>query len=114
MNKRTGSLVPKPSGFFARVWEPQPNGPDKRTFVNLNTKDRATAKRRLTPLVEDIANGERVAVAVVKATEVETYRAYSLSLHERRLASGIKMAKDEQNNRVRHIHPVIGNLRSAK
>ena len=51
MNKRTGTIIAKPSGFYARVWVKLPDGTEKRRWMNLQTKDRTTAKRKLARLV---------------------------------------------------------------
>jgi integrase len=40
----------------------------------------------------------------------ETYRTFTKDRHERRLAAGVVMARDEQNNRERFIYPVLGDL----
>ncbi|HEY4012058.1 MAG TPA: hypothetical protein VGM06_01860 [Polyangiaceae bacterium] len=108
--KRSGTLVPKPSGFYARVWVTLPDDTEERRWVNLKTKDRTTAKRKLARLVAGLESGELVDDARAKATEVETYRAFTLDRHEKRGAAGIVMARDEQNNRVRFIYPVLGDL----
>ena len=47
----------------------------------------------------------------MKAAAPETYQAYSSDLHKRRLALGIVMAVDEQNNRRKDIYPVLGTCR---
>src|SRR5579883_386380 len=109
--KRTGTLVPKPSGFYARVWVKLPDGTDARRWVNLQTKDRTTAKRKLARLVAALESGELVDAAHEKATSAETYRTYTLDQHAARKAAGISMAPDEQNNREQHIYPVIGSTR---
>jgi len=108
--KRTGTLVPKPSGFFARVWVRLPDGVEERRWINLQTKDRSTARRKLARLVAAIAAGELVADAQARTMNAETYRSFTLDRHERRQTAGISMARDEQNNRVRYIYRVIGDL----
>src|SRR5579864_418181 len=110
-SKRTGTLVPKPSGFFARVWVKLPDGTEERRWVNLHTRDRTTAKRKLARLVAGIESGELVADATAKVAETETYKAYTLDRHEARKRSGVVMASDEQNNREGHIYPIIGAIR---
>jgi integrase len=108
--RRTGTLVPKASGFFGRLRLTLPNGAEERRWINLQTKDRTTARRKLARMVALLETGELVAEAQVKATAPETYQAYSSDLHKRRLALGIVMADDEQNNRRKYIYPVLGHL----
>ena len=103
--KRTGTLVPKPSGFYARVWVRLADGSEERRWLNLQTKDRTTAKRKLARLVSMIEAGELVADAQAKTVAPETYRAFSLDRHQKRVAAGVVMASDEQNNRVRFDLP---------
>jgi len=90
--RRTGTLVPKASGFFGRLRLTLPNGAEERRWINLQTKDRTTARRKLTRMVALLEAGELVAEAQVKAAAPETYQAYSSDLHKRRLALGIVMA----------------------
>jgi hypothetical protein len=52
MRARTGTIVIKPSGYFARVWVGQ-----ERKFISLKTKDRAEAEHKLAELAESIATG---------------------------------------------------------
>jgi len=106
--KRTGTIVMKPSGAYARVWVPLPDGTGERRWVNLGTKDKATAKRKLARMVASIAAGELPDDAEAKVSSAETYKSFTLDRHERRAAQGIVMARDEQNNRVRYIYPTIG------
>jgi integrase len=108
--KRTGTLVPKPSGFFARVWVKLADGTEERRWMNLQTKDRTTARRKLTRLVSMLAAGELVAEAQAKALEQETYKAFTLDRHNKRKASGVVMADTEQSYRRDYIYPVIGDL----
>ncbi len=108
--KRTGTIIAKPSGFFARVWVKLPDGTDERRWMALNTKDRTTAKRKLARLVAMIEAGELVADAHAKTNATETYRSYTANRHERRLAAGVVMARDEQNNRARYIYRVLGDV----
>jgi len=108
--KRSGTIVMKPAGAFARVWVTLADGSEERRWVNLNTRDKTTAKRKLARLIEMIAAGELVAEAEAKTTAPETYRSYTTSRHERRVAAGVVMARDEQRNRLAYIYPVIGDV----
>lgn len=108
--KRSGTIVMKPSGAFARVWVKLPDGTEERRWMNLQTKDRTTARRKLARLVAMIEAGELVADAAAKATAAETYKAFTLDRNAKRGAAGVVMADDEQNNRVRFIYPIIGDL----
>ena len=108
--KRSGTIIAKPSGFYARVWLKVEGGPDERRWIDLKTKDRGTAKRKLARLIAKIEAGELVAEAQTAVAAPETYRSYTLDRHERRKAAGVSMARDEQNNRVRYIYPVLGEL----
>ena len=108
MRARTGTLVPKPSGFFARVWVALPDGTEERRWINLHTKDRSTAKRKLARLVAGLASGELVDDAAAKTATTETYAAFTTDRNAKRAAAGVVMARDEQNNRVRFIYPIIG------
>ncbi len=112
--KRTGTIIAKPSGFYARVWVKRPDGTDERRWMALNTKDRQTAKRKLARLVAMIEAGEYVADAQAKTEVAETYRSYTTDRHERRNAAGVVMARDEQNNRVRYIYRVIGDVQLTR
>jgi integrase len=107
---RSGNLVTKPAGFFARLRVNLPNGAATRRWLDLQTKDRATAQRKLARLVDMIEAGELIADAHAKAVAPETYRSYSQHRHEQREAAGVVMASDERNNRERYIYPVIGHL----
>jgi integrase len=114
MNKRTGTIIAKPSGFFARVWVKLADGTEERRWINLQTKDRTTAKRKLARLVAALEAGEVVAEAEAKVlATAETYRAYTLDRNEKRKLT-VVMARDEQNNRVRYIYPHIGELPLSK
>src|ERR1019366_7396795 len=108
--KRTGTIVMKPSGAFARVWVKLPDGTEERRWMNLQTKDRSTAKRKLARLVAMIEAGELVADAEAKTASAETYRSFTTDRNDRREAAGVGMARDEQNNRVRYIYATIGDL----
>jgi integrase len=108
--KRTGTIVMKPSGAFARVWVKLPDGTEERRWMNLQTKDRTTAKRKLARLVAMLEAGELVAEAQAKTHAPESYKTYTLDRNEKRTAAGVVMANDEQNNRVRFIYPVIGDM----
>ncbi len=108
--KRTGTIIAKPSGFFARVWVKVPDGSEERRWMNLQTKDRSTARRKLARLVAMIEAGELVADAEAKTASTETYRTFTKDRHDRRAAAGVVMARDEQNNRERFIYPVLGDL----
>ena len=104
MNKRTGTLVPKPSGFFARVWVGE-----EREWVELHTKSRATALRRLAKFIADVEAGKAIVEARATAAEAESYRAFTSALHETRRRH-VKMAPGEQAARERYIYPTIGEL----
>jgi hypothetical protein len=52
--------------------------------MNLDTKDRATAKRRLARIIAKIEAGELVADARAEVTARETYRSYTTDRHTRR------------------------------
>src|SRR5580658_4100629 len=106
--KRTGTIVMKPSGAYARVWVPLPDGTEERRWMNLGTKDRGTAKRKLARLIAKIAAGELVADAEASTASAETYKTFTTDRHDRRKAAGVVMARDEQNNRVRYIFPILG------
>ncbi|HEY5240150.1 MAG TPA: site-specific integrase, partial [Polyangiaceae bacterium] len=108
--KRTGTLIPKPSGFFARVWVKLPDGSEERRWINLQTKDRTTAKRKLAKICAMIEAGEVVAEAERKATSVESYRDFTTDRNTKRIAAGIVSACNEQTNRKLHIYPTIGEL----
>jgi integrase len=112
--KKTGTIVMKPSGAFARVWVKLPDGTEERRWMNLQTKDRTTAKRKLGRLVAALASGELVAEAHAKATAGDTYKTYTLDRHEKRKAAGIFMAGDEQSNRDRYVYPHIGHMLLGK
>ena len=112
--KRTGTIVAKPSGFYAQVWVKLPDGSADRRWMNLQTKDRTTAKRKLAKLVAMIEAGELVADVEAKTASAETYRTFTADRHDRREAAGVVMARDEQNNRVRYILPVIGDRPLAR
>jgi len=112
--KRTGTIISKPSGFFARVWVTLANGSEERRWVNLDTTSRATAKRRLARMVTLIEAGELVAEAQAKVAAPESYEMYTMALHEKRKAAGIVMAPAEKNNRERYIYPVIGQVQVAR
>jgi len=112
--KRTGTIVMKPSGAFARVWVKLHDGTEERRWMNLQTKDRATAARKLKRLVAMLEAGELVAEAEAKTASVETYRTFTKDRHERRAAAGIVMARDEQNNRERFIYPVLADVPLAR
>ena len=58
--KRTGNLVQKPSGWYARVWITR-EGVTRREFVCLETQDKTIAKRKLAKIVKMLAAGELVA-----------------------------------------------------
>jgi integrase len=105
--KRTGTLVPKPSGWFARVWVTR-EGVEKREFINLETTDKATARRKLAKLVTMLASGELVAEARESVTAPETLGSYVESWCQRREAAGIVMARDERHNLTAHVLPVVG------
>jgi hypothetical protein len=47
--KRTGNLVQRSSGYFARLWVTR-DGVTRREFLNLETTDRALAKRKMAKL----------------------------------------------------------------
>ena len=66
MEKRTGTIIAKPSGFFARVWVKLPDGTEERRWINLQTKNRATAVRKMARLAAMIEAGELVAEAAAK------------------------------------------------
>ncbi len=108
--KRSGTIVAKPSGFFARVWVKLPDGTDERRWMDLRTKDPTTARRKLARLVGELASGALVADAQAKATAGETYRSFTMDRHDKRVAAGVVMAPDEKNNREEHIYPTIGDL----
>ena len=108
--ERKGTLISKPSGFFARVWVTLPDGAEERRWINLQTKDRTTARRKLGRLVASLAAGELVAEAQAKTLLPETYRAFTLDRHAKRAAGGVVMAVDEQRNRESSIYPLIGDL----
>jgi integrase len=110
MRARTGTLIAKPSGFFARVWVKLTDGTEARKFLPLGTKNRATAKRKLAKLVAEIAAGEHIEEAAAKVQGDETYRSYTLDRHEQRKAAGIGMARDEQWLRTTFAYPVIGDV----
>ena len=69
--KRTGTIIAKPSGLFARLWVKLEDGTEERRWFNLETKDRAKAKRVLAKLVAEIEAGRLVADAreVIAAPE---------------------------------------------
>jgi integrase len=109
--KKTGTIIMKPSGAFARVWVKLPDGTEERRFINLQTTDRTTAKRKLAKLVAMIEAGVVVAEAEAKALHsAETYRAYTEDRHKKRLASGIDQAPQEESSRERYVYATIGDL----
>jgi hypothetical protein len=112
--KRAGTIIAKPSGFYARVRVRLPDGTEERRWMNLQTKDRSTAKRKLTRLVAMIEAGELVADVQAKTSTAETYRTFTKDRNDRRAAAGVVMARDEQNNRERYIYPVIGDKALAR
>ena len=62
---RTGSLVLKPSGYFARMWITR-EGVERREFVNLETADKALAKRKMAKVQRMLDAGEEVVVIDVR------------------------------------------------
>jgi integrase len=105
--KKTGTIVMKPSGAFARAWVTLPDGTEERRWMNLQTKDRTTAKRKLARLVAMIAAGELVADAEAKTASAETYRSFTLDRHERREAAGVSMARDELRVTDDHVRQLL-------
>jgi hypothetical protein len=60
---RTGTLIPKATGYYGKIWVTLPTGEKERRTVALETTDRATAKRRLTKMVRMLGAGELEAAA---------------------------------------------------
>jgi integrase len=112
--KRSGTIISKPSGFFARVWVTLPEGKEERRWLNLQTTSRATAKRKLARMISMMEAGEFIAEAHAKSTTPESYREFTTALHEKRERAGIVMARDEKRNRENFIYPLIGDLPVAR
>jgi integrase len=105
--KRTGTLVEKPSGFYARMWITR-DGVERREFVNLETRDRTLAKRKMAKIQAMLDAGELVADAKASVQAQETVASYARSWWERREAAGVVMARDEKHNLEAHVLPVLG------
>jgi integrase len=105
--KRTGTLVEKPSGFFAKMWITR-EGVTRREWINLETTDRTLARRKMAKLQRMLDEGQLVAEAKAAVQAPETVASYALSWCERREAAGIVMARDEKHNLEAHVLPVTG------
>ena len=109
--RRTGTIVMKPSGAFARVWVKLPDGTEERRWMNLQTKDRTTAKRKLARLVAALASGELVAEAQAKATAGDTYKTYTLDRNEKRKAPRASSWRATSRATASgYIYPLIGDM----
>ena len=111
--ERTGTLVAKPSGFYARLWVAV-DGVQERRWVPLNTTDRATARRKMAKLVRLIGEGAIVAEAKREATKAETVTDFARVWVEGRERDGVVMASDEKRNLERHVLPEIGHMQLAE
>ena len=83
------------------------DGVERREFVNLETTDRAIAKRKVAKLVKLLESGTVVAEAKAKATETESVADYSVGWLARREAQGIVMVKEEKAYLAHHILPEL-------
>jgi hypothetical protein len=59
MRARTGTLVERSAGWFARLTVDLPDGKSERRLINLETGDRTLAERKLAKLVASAAKGRK-------------------------------------------------------
>jgi integrase len=108
--KRTGTIIAKPAGLFARVWVTSEDGKKERRWINLETKDRATAKRKLAKIIAMIDRGELVADAKAAVEAPELARDAFKEWVERRKTRGVAMAQSEEGYWKHHLEPTLGAL----
>ncbi len=101
---RTGSLRLRSSGYFARMWITR-DGVTRRESIDLETTDRALARRKLVRLQQRIDAGELVADVKATAAESETVADFAEAWLARREAQGVVMVRDERANLRDHILP---------
>ncbi len=103
---RTGTLILKKTGFFARIWV-DVDGKGERRWFDLETTDRTLARRKMVKLVKMIADGSAVAVAADEAN-VERVADLAWPWNERRKSEGVVMWSDEKIHLRDFILPAIG------
>lgn len=106
---RTGSLVPRTTGWHGRVFVKGPDGKEVRTLVDLGTTSKSVARRKLNALVRNI-NAGRVdqETAEVAATRGLSVDAFADEYYQRRESLGVKTWRDEKRWFERYIKPHIG------
>jgi integrase len=102
--KRTGTLVPKPSGYFARMWITR-DGVERREFVNLETKDKALAKRKMAKIQRMLDAGELIAEAKASVGECESVADFAEAWLTKRKARGVLSEPEERGYLKRYILP---------
>jgi len=101
---RTGSLVLKPSGYFARMWITR-EGVERREFVNLETTDKALAKRKMAKIQKMLDAGEIFAEAKTIAAECESVADFAEAWLVKRKARGVASEPEERGYLKRYILP---------
>jgi integrase len=113
MRKRTGTLIEKPSGWFARIPVDLPGGAVERRWTDLETTDKAIARRKLTKIMRLLDEGRAVAAAKDAAHAPETVADIAWPWNERRRLEGVVMWSDEKLHLRDFILPVLGDIALA-
>jgi len=111
--KRKGTLEFRNGRWWARVWvtEHTATGPELvRKRFDLETDNKAAAKRALARLVAKIAAGEQLASADPKTLSRETVNTYAVTWLESRKARGVSSAAYEATLYNNVWRPVLGSL----
>jgi hypothetical protein len=105
--KRTGTLIPKPSGWFAQMWVDR-DGVSRRELIFLGTTDKVIAKRKMATLARGFAEGRIVAELKEAALAPDTVESAARAWVDARKARGVEMADTELGYFVHHVFPRIG------
>jgi integrase len=107
--KRTGTLVPKATSYFAKMWITR-DGVSRREYINLGTLDPVLARRKMVKIARMVEEGQLVAEARVQAVAPDTVESAARTWVEAREARAVAMASTELGYFELHVFPHIGSM----